>query len=288
VAANERADDVHPGAARARSAARALIAVALTVAPVLGIATSAAAAVAAEPSAVAPGDVVTFAFQVVNDRAPAATTRVEIDFPEQPPIVNVDAVPVAGWTIRLERRDLAHPFHTPDGPARDAVRRLVWTGGPLRGAEVVRFAVHAGPIATSVRHVPFTAVQTYDDGTVIRWRNDPGKTPSRHPAPYLDVSRYAASRAPGAADPLNAPFNLTEKRAIDRRVRLLVRNGQIATPDDVESARWLSVVAVITGLAGLVLGGAAFVVARGNRRRPSPERDRDEGGTPAPAVPHEP
>lgn len=288
MAANERADDIRPSAVRARSAARALVAVALTVAPVIGIATSAAGAVAAEPSAVAPGDVATFAFQVVNDRAPAATTRVEIDFPSQPAIVNLDAVPVAGWTIRMERRDLAHPVHTPDGPANDAVRRVIWTGGPLRGAEIVRFTVHAGPIGASVRHVAFTAVQTYDNGTVVRWRDDPGKTPSRHPAPYLDVSRYAPSRAPGAADPLNSPFNLSEKHAIDRRVRLLVRNGQIATPDDVESARWLSVVAVVAGLAGLVLGGAAFLVARGNRRRSVPAGDPDDG-TPAPAAAsHEP
>lgn len=267
------------------SAVRALFVAAVAVAPVIGSATAAVAAVAAEPSTVAPGDVVTFAFQVVNDRAPAATTRVEIDFPADPPIVNLDAVPVPGWTIRMDRHYLAHPFPTPEGPAGDAVQRVVWTGGPLRGAQVATFTVHAGPVGASVRQVPFTAVQTYDDGTVVRWRDDPASTGSRHAAPYLDVSRYAASRAPVAADPLNAPFNLSEKRAIDRRVRLLVRNGEIATPDDVESARWLSVVGVIAGLGGLALGGAALVVARGKRRPPGPPRDGDASvDTHAPAA----
>jgi len=249
-----------------RAAVRVLVVAALAVIPLVVSWPRASAAVAPEPAAVAPGNVVTIGFQVVNDRAPHATTRVEIDFPIHPAIVNADAVPVPGWTVRMDRRPLAHPVPTPDGPAGDAVRRLVWTGGPLTGANLVRFTIDAGPIPSSVGTIGFTAVQTYDDGVVVRWHDDPSKQSASHPAPYLDVSRFAATRPAAAAAPLDAAFNLDEKRAIDRRVRLLVRNGEVATPDDLESARWLSLLAVVVGLAGLALGGAAFLAVRRARR----------------------
>ncbi|MGZ4155229.1 MAG: DUF1775 domain-containing protein [Actinomycetota bacterium] len=221
--------------------------------------------------AVAPGDVVTFAFQVVNDRAPAATTRIQLDFPRRPAIAYADAVPVPGWTFQVQKYRLAHAIDTPEGTSGLAISRLVWTGGPLSGAQLVRFVVRIGPVSSATTRIVFRSEQTYDSGVTVRWADKPDSSTPRRPSPVLAVSRYAAARGPGAAVAPDSPFNLSEKKAIDRRVRVLIRNGEVATPDDLASARWLALVALIVSAAGLAFGIAAFSATR---RRSSRATDR--------------
>jgi uncharacterized protein YcnI len=229
-------------------------------------ATWAGADVAIQPPAVAPGDLVAFTVQVLNDRAPAATTRVELDFPKQPAVAYLDAVPVAGWSMRVVKYRLAHAIDTPDGTSGVAISRVIWTGGPLGGASLVRFTLRIGPVPASSSRFLFTARQTYDTGATVTYDDNPDQATAARPKPVLAVSRYATTRAPGAAVAPDAPFNLTEKQAIDRRVRTLIRNGEIATPDDLESARWVALAALVVASIGLGFAYAAW--ARTRRRAP--------------------
>lgn len=238
----------------------ALLAVVVTLVT-LGAA-RAGADVAIQPAVVAPGDVVTFAVQVVNDRAPASTTMVELDFPKTPAIAYLDAVPVDGWSMRVEHYRLAHAIDTPDGTSGIAISRVVWSGGPLTGARLVRFTLRIGPVPASTGRILFSARQTYDTGASVRFSDNPDLSTPRRPKPVLVVSRYGAARAPGAAVAPDSPFNLSEKHAIDRRVRVLIRNGEVATPDDLESARWLSLAAVVVAAAGLAFAVAAWSQSR--------------------------
>jgi uncharacterized protein YcnI len=225
----------------------------------------AGADVAIQPPAVAPGDVVTFTVQVVNDRAPAATTRVELDFPKRPAIAYLDAVPVPGWSIRVVKYRLAHIVDTPDGTSGVAISRVVWTGGPLGGANLARFTLRIGPVPASSSRLLFTARQTYDTGVTVTHADSPDLATAAQPKLVLTVSRFAASRAPGTAVAPDAPFSLSEKQAIDRRVRTLIRNGEIATPDDLESARWIALAALVIASVGL---GFAFAAWARTRRAP--------------------
>jgi uncharacterized protein YcnI len=222
----------------------------------------AGADVAIQPGAVAPGLMVPFTVQVMNDRAPDSTTRVELAFPSTPPIAFVDAVPVPGWSVRIERRTLDHPLDTPEGTATVGISRVIWTGGPLTGGGLARFTIRVGPLTPGANRVVFKARQTYESGQVVRWEDDPRSSTPQHPSPVLVVSRYATSRAPGAADPVDTPFNLSERQAIDSRVQSLVRRGLIATPDDIESGRWIALVALFVACAGLVFGVLAFLQSR--------------------------
>jgi uncharacterized protein YcnI len=240
--------------------------VALVVLVVPGEIAPAHADIAIQPSAVPPGRRVPFTVQVMNDRAPDSTTRVELDFPSSPPIAWVDVVPMPRWSVRIERRTLDHPLDTPDGTSTVGVSKVVWTGGPIAGGALERFTIRVGPLTPGADRVVFKARQTFDSGHVVRWDDDPTSSTPRHPSPVLVVSRYAASRPSDVADPVDAAFNLSEKQAIDARVQSLVRRGLIATPDDIQSGRWIALVALLVACAGLVFGVLAFLNSRRGRQ----------------------
>ncbi|MBV8951309.1 MAG: DUF1775 domain-containing protein [Actinobacteria bacterium] len=248
----------------ARLRARAVVAalVGATAVMVLGGAGVAHADVTIQPPAVAPGSLVPFTLQVANDRAPEATTRVELAFPDSPAIAWAEVVPVPGWSVRIERRVLAHPLDTPDGTANTGIAKLVWTGGPITGARFERFTVRVGPLS-GADTVVFKARQIYDSGRVERWEDSPSSSPTpNHPSPVLDVSTHAIARPADASDPVDSAFNLTEKHAIDSRVQSLIRQGQVASPDDVETGRFVALVALVVAFAALVFGVLAFLNTR--------------------------
>lgn len=243
---------------------------------VLGSSSPAYADVGIEPNAVAPGREVAFTVQVMNDRASDSTTRVELAFPDKPPVPWIDVVPVPSWTVRIERRRLDHPLDTPDGTATTGVAKVVWTGGPITGGELVRFSLRVGPLTPGADRVTFDARQTYRSGRVARWNDDPTTATPRHPSPVLVVSRYAASRPPGSTDGVDNPFNLSEKDAIDSRVQSLVRRGQVATPDDIRAGRWIALVALLVAFAGLIFGVLAFLSSRRGRVAAAAQPSDDE------------
>ena len=108
--------------------------------------------------------------------------------------VRVDADHAApGWTARLDR-----------GAATGAVRSVTWTAAPGTGissGQVALFRISVRlPDGDTVR---FPATQTYSDGTVVRWDQEPlpdGGEPE-HPAPELTPSAAepATPEAPQAA-----------------------------------------------------------------------------------------
>jgi uncharacterized protein YcnI len=248
----------------------------------LADAAPARADVSLQPDAVAPGRAVPVTVQVMNERAGDSTTRVELTFPSKPPIPWIDVVPVPDWSVRIERRRLDHPLDTPEGSANVAVTKVVWTGGPIKGGSLGRFTMRVGPLSLGANQMVFKARQTYESGHVVRWDDDPTLLNAPHPSPVLLVSRYAPSRAPGTPDPVDTPFNLSEKRAIDLRVQSLVRRGRVATPDDIQSGRWIALVALLVAAAGLVFAVLAFLNSRrGLATTPDapPSQPREKGAS---------
>jgi hypothetical protein len=66
----------------------------------------------------------------------------------------------------------------------------VWTGGPLTGEEEAELPLSLGPVPDGTEEVEFTALQTYDDGDVVRWVEptpEGGEEPE-HPAPVLLIT----------------------------------------------------------------------------------------------------
>src|SRR6478609_355885 len=64
---------------------------------------------------------------VAPNEEDSATTKVEIDFPSDPPVVGLLAQPVAGWTAKVTTQKLDTPIQTDDGPVSDVVSQVIWT-----------------------------------------------------------------------------------------------------------------------------------------------------------------
>ncbi len=70
-------------------------------------------------------------YQVLSVRVPneddrAATTKVRLSFPAGFQSVSYEAQ--AGWKAKVERRKLARPLQTEDGPVTSEVAAIGWTG----------------------------------------------------------------------------------------------------------------------------------------------------------------
>lgn len=151
----------------------------------LAAATAALAHVQVLPARVAPSDPVLFTVLVPNE-SDEPTTTVELRFPDG--VVPFSFEPVAGWE-RSEKR-----------AANGALQGVVWRGS-LPVGSFVRFAFLA---ATPERpgELRWRALQTYADGTVVRWIGPPG---SDEPAAVTVVAEDAPRQNAGGESAPNEP-----------------------------------------------------------------------------------
>jgi periplasmic copper chaperone A len=123
----------------------------------------------------------------------------------------------------------------------------------IKPGQFQEFPVSAGPLPATDKLV-FKALQTYSDGNVVRWIEEPGadgKEPE-HPAPVLKLKPKATTSPSPGVEPVAGSGD----------------SG--AAGGDAESASGsagllFGVAGLVAGLAGFVLGGLAFLRTR---RRP--------------------
>lgn len=197
-----------------------------------------------------PGGFGKLVFRVPSESAKALTTKLEVDLPAATPFAFVSSKPVDGWTVRTTERPLAKPLEDDGFTITKAVATVTWTALPGKGlapGEFEEFELSVGPFPDTAGSLSLPAVQSYSDGSVVKW-DEPtpagGKEPE-HPAPTLDLAQAAPEKS-GASTAAPAASSVTPE------------DDQAAESDGV--ARWL-------GGAGLVLGLAALVLAT-IRRRP--------------------
>jgi uncharacterized protein YcnI len=184
-----------------RAAAGTAGAVALTVA----LAAPASAHVTVNANAATQGGYTKVSFRVPNESDAAATTRVEVNLPTDTPIASVSLKPVPGWTAVPVRTKLPTPIKTGDGEVTEAITKITWTaaaGSAVKPGEFQEFDVSLGPLPAADQIV-FKALQTYSDGTIVRWIDLPTTdgTEPEHPAPVLKLAPAAVegAEAPAAA-----------------------------------------------------------------------------------------
>lgn len=186
------------------------------------------------------------AVRVPNESDSATTTRLELYLPENQVIPFVSVMPVPGWTAVAERKTLNPPAKTQDGEVTEMVAKITWTassGSAIKAGEFMEFPLSLGPLP-AVDELVFKALQTYSDGSTVRWIEEPGadgKEPE-HPAPTLKLAA-AAGAGSAAAGPAATG----------------AEGGGDSTGD---AALWVSVVALLAGVGGLALGGLAYVRSR--------------------------
>jgi periplasmic copper chaperone A len=194
---------------------------------------------------------VEIAFRVPNEETKASTNKVEIVIPSDPPLLGVLAQPVAGWTTTVVTTHLAKALHTDDGDISDVVTDVTWTASNADSAikpdNYQRFSIIAGALPDADQIV-FKAVQTYSDGTVVRWV-DPvtaGGPAAERPTPILRLTAPT-----GSATATTTPTTAATGTA----------SGTIETvKNDADTAKTIGIIAII--FAVIALAGMAFSLVR--------------------------
>jgi len=174
--------------------------------------------------------------RVPNERDDASTSKVAVQLPDG--FAEVSIEPVPGWNAKAEKTRLAQPITTDEGDRlTEQVSRITWTGGRIAPGEFQEFRVSVQIPDKAGSTLTFKAIQTYDDGRVVRWIGPEG---SDSPAPQVKVTAAAdeGSSAASASDP--------------------------SSSDD--DSNTLAIIALVLGGLGVVLGGGALLA----RRRAAP------------------
>ncbi|MGK5674495.1 YcnI family copper-binding membrane protein [Micromonospora sp. URMC 106] len=238
---------------RRTATAAAALALGAVATAVLGFAAPASAHVTINPKEATQGGYGRFAFRVPNESDTAATTKVEVVLPENAPVGSVSTMPVPGWTVAVEKRKVDPPVEVHGSQLTEVVAKLTWTAtgdAAVKPGQFQEFPVSMGPLP-QVDTMVFKTLQTYSDGNVQRWIEEPtpGGEEPESPAPVLTLTAASPSAAPTGGVPAQADDD----------------------DDDAEGdglAIGLGIAGLVAGAGGLLLGGLAF--AR-TRREPTPK-----------------
>jgi uncharacterized protein YcnI len=161
------------------------------------------------PGTAEQGGYAELSFQVPSESDKATTTRIQVFLPQDHPLASVSVKPHPGWHAKVVTRKLPEPMTTDDGQVTEGVYSITWTpdtrADALQPGQYDDFDISAGPLP-DVPSLEFKTLQTYSDGTVVRWIDPPapeGDPEPEHPAPTLTLVPASdvtgdASAAPAA------------------------------------------------------------------------------------------
>ncbi|MFC4017839.1 DUF1775 domain-containing protein [Micromonospora sp. GCM10011542] len=153
--------------------------------------TAYAADVTTNPTQARQGDAVRLEFTVPEERAGATTRQIEVRLPADAPVAEVYPMSVTGWAPRISSRTLDRPVTGIHSSGVSTVTTAVtWIRVRDAAPGPARLALSMGPLPQADR-LTFEVLQTYSDGTVVRWADATGA----HRAPVLTL----LPAAPGAA-----------------------------------------------------------------------------------------
>jgi uncharacterized protein len=125
--------------------------------------------------------VVNATLSVPNESNTNGTTTIQLVFPDSPKLTEATAEDANGFTASVQK------------DAAGDVTSITWSGGTITGDDEVEFPMTMGDFPADTESVEFKALQTYDDGTVVRWiePTPAGAEEPEHPAPVLYVKGEA-------------------------------------------------------------------------------------------------
>jgi uncharacterized protein YcnI len=190
----------------------------------LGLVVPAQAGAHAEitPERVPAAGVSTFVLSVAGEQA-APATRIAMQLP--PGMTNVELAPARGWQASRARRV------------------ITWTGGSIEQGQEGRFEITAQFPNSPGETLTFPVVQTYADGTVVRWIGAPA---SDTPAPRITLT--AAAQPPPPPPPPPPPVTTTTTTTT-------TTTPSESSDDDGSSTGWIvgAVVAAVLIGSGIAL-----------------------------------
>lgn len=203
----------------------------------LAVPASASAHVTLQPEEAAAGDFTVLDVRVPNERDDAATTKIDVQLPAGFVFASYQVVP--GWSVDVKMQKLAKPVQTDDGPITSEVREMTWTADSdkagIQPGQFQDFPISVQIPGEAGDTLTFKAIQTYDNGEVVRWIGAPE---SEEPAPQVAVTEGSEGHGTAA-------------------------DSEEESSDDSDSAsKGLGIAALILGALGLLAGGTALVRSR--------------------------
>ena len=174
-----------------RRTSRVLLAAAAGAGALLLSVGPASAHVTVNPDEAPVGGYTKLTFRVPTESDTASTTKLQVYFPADSGLTSVAVKPHPGWTAKVAKQG-------------DTVSAITWTpdakADAIKPGEFDEFDVSAGPLPESGTLV-FKALQTYSDGSVVRWIEVPkaGEAEPEHPAPVLTITPADDSDESGTA-----------------------------------------------------------------------------------------
>ncbi|WBO62683.1 YcnI family protein [Streptomyces camelliae] len=185
-------------------------------------------------------------FRVPNEEDSASTTKVQVFLPTDHPVLGVLVHPQDGWTAKVTTAKLKTPVKTDDGTITEAASEITFTGGRIGAGQYEDFTVAFGQLPDDTGQLVFKTLQTYSDGKVARWIEEPtGGAEPENPAPVLKLT---------AGDPTAAPAP----------AKSTATTTQAADSSD-STARGLGIAGLVAGVLGLAAAAFALVRSRGAR-----------------------
>jgi uncharacterized protein YcnI len=186
---------------------RTAVVAAAAAAVILAVAAPASAHVTVSSANATQGGFSTVTFKVPNESDSASTTKLEVTLPADAPVASVSVRPMPGWTVAAEMTKLQTPIEMHGTQVTEAVFKITWTSSAdaaVKPGEFQTFDVSIGPLPETPQMI-FKALQTYSDGNVVRWIDEPTTdgTEPESPAPVLKLA------AAGAGEDAAAPRQTT-------------------------------------------------------------------------------
>lgn len=212
----------------------------LALAALFAFATPAGAGahVTLQPEEAAAGDFTVLDVRVPNEQDDAATTKVDVQFPSG--FVFASYQPVAGWSVQVKMEKLAKPIASHGEEITEQVAQMTWTADSdkagIQPGQFVDFPISVQIPGEAGDTLTFKALQTYDDGEVVRWIGSPD---SERPAPQVAVAEGGEGHHGAAAD-----------------------SEPSGSGDSDSASKGLGIAALILGALGLLAGGAALLRSR--------------------------
>lgn len=192
-----------------------------------------------QPDSVPAGGFTRLDVRVPNEEDDAATNKVEVQMPDGFVFASYEAVP--GWKTDVKTEKLDEPIETHDGSIDTQVKTITWTAtdpsAAIQPGQFRDFGLSVGmPDADEAGDtLTFPAIQTYDNGDVVRWIGSPD---SEHPAPTVTLTKAAEDH-----HSMTSSDETSEDSASD---------------DDGGAPTWLAILGVVLGAIGIGVGGMAL------------------------------
>lgn len=151
----------------------------------------ASAHVTIDPDEAPKGSYGLFSLRVPNESDTESTIKLEIQFPKEHPIASVRTTQQDGWDAIVTKTKAEKETDSHGETVDEIVSAITWQGGTIKPGEFAEFHISMGALPDDTDMLEFKALQTYSDGTVVRWIDETPKSGEEpeHPAPTLTLTK---------------------------------------------------------------------------------------------------